>query len=345
MTTIARNLTLGLVSIGLLTVTTPTTWAAEPDAEWERGKAQLEQALPAGQTRDFYNKKLQELGFMITSTNYTTDDYLEYEVVKGNQSYEVQLDLDKDTNRVSTVDIATNMWQTEATERTLAQHRTGMSEERIARADRPDSPVARANRYSDRDRARSKEMIKELEALPLGQTKDFYRDELKKRGYTISKVNTNDRDELDMEAVKSGHSFAVEVEFDDQTGKSTSIDADTMWVESESTERLRTGTMDKVPADKDELWQQGQAQLQKALPAGQPRDFYAKKLKELGYKVTSVNDADDDNLEYEIVKGSQTYEVQIDIDDNTNKATEVEIGTNLWTTDASNRMVERNRAR
>jgi uncharacterized protein YmfQ (DUF2313 family) len=345
MAAIAKILTLGLVSIGLLTVTTPAAWAAEPVADWEQGKAQLEQVLPTGQPRDFYSKKLQELGFTITSTNYATDDYLEYEVVKGNQSYEVQLDLDNDTKRVSAVDIALNIWQTEATEQTLAQRRMGMDEERIARADRPDAPAARANRYSDRDRARSKDMIKELEALPLGQTKEFYRDELKRRGYTISKVNTDNRDELDLETVKNGHSIAMEVEFDEETAKSTSIDADTMWVESESTERMRTKTMDKDPADKDELWQQGQAQLQRALPAGQPPDFYAKKLKELGYKVTSVNDADEDNLEYEIVKGEQTYEVQIDIDDNTNKATDVEIGMNLWKTEATNRVVDRQQMR
>jgi hypothetical protein len=347
MAAIAKNITLGLASMGLLVMTTPAL-GADPDAsydrgeaQYDRGEAQLEQALPAGQPRDFYSKKLRELGFTVTSTNYATDDYVEYEVVKGDQTYEVQLDLDSNTNRVETVDIAPNMWKTEATEQALTQYRTSRGEERMARTDRADSPVVSRNRYSDRDRTQAKQLIKELEALPIGQTKDFYRTELKKRGYTISKVNTDDRDELDLEAVKGGHSIAMEVEFDDQTAKSTSIDADTMWVESESTQRTRTGNMDRVPADEDEMWQQGQAQLQKALPAGQPRDFYAKKMKEMGYRVTSVNDADEDNLEYEVVKGDRTYEVQIDIDDNTNKATEVEVGMNLWQTDATDRVVER----
>lgn len=343
METIAKNVALGFASIGLLLLTPPATRAAEPVASWEQGEAQLEQTLPPDHSPDFYSKKLRELGFRVTSTNYNTDDYLEYEVVKGDQSYEVQLDIDDDTGRVSRVDVAPNMWKTEATEQTLREHRRSTDEERIARADQPVAPTARANRYSERDRARSKEMIKELEALPVGHTKDFYRDELKRRGYTISKVNKDDRDELQLETVKKGHSLAVDVEFDDETGKSTSIDADTMWVESESTKELRTGTMNKVPADSDERWQQGQAQLEKALPAGQPRDFYAKKLRELGYKVTSVNDADEDNLEYEIVKGDRTYEVQIDIDDETNKATNVEVGMNLWETDATDRMVERHR--
>lgn len=342
MAAIAKNITLGLASIGLLITASPAI-GADPDVSEDRIKAQLEQALHEGQSRDFYSKKLRELGFLITSTNYATDDYVEYEVVKGDQSYEIQLDLDQETGRVDEIDIAPNMWKTEATERALAEHRTDRDDERIARTDRSDSPAVRGNRYSDRDRGQAKQMIKELEALPVEQTKDFYRSELKKRGYTITKVNTDDRDELDLEAVKNGHSIAMEVEFDDQTAKSTSIDADSMWAESESTERARTGSMDRGSADEDERWQQGQAQLERALPAGQPRDFYAKKLKELGYKVTSVNDDDPDNVEYEIVKGDQTYEVQIDIDDDTNKATNVEVGMNLWKTEASDRMVERHR--
>lgn len=339
----ARTVKISLAGLGILALVTPAAAADYVDSNWEQGQAQLERALPTGQARDFYTKKLRDMGFNITSTNYNHDRYLEYEVVKGDQSYEVQIDFDGDTNRATSIDIARNIWQTEATEAALGQDRDG-DDDRIAAADRSAAPVVRSNRYSDRDRLRSDKMIDELEALPVGHNKAWYKNELKRRGYTITKVNTDDQDELQLEAVKSGHSLAFNADFDEDTGRSTSVDADTIWAESESTARVRTRDM-ATPTDDDEQWQQGQAQLQMALPAGKSRDFYAKKLRDLGYKVTSTNEADSDELEYEVVKGDRTYEVEIAIDEETNKATSVDIQANLWQTEATDRVVDRNQMR
>jgi len=91
-----------------------------------------------------------------------------------------------------------------------------------------------------------------------------------------------------------------------------------------------------------EHWNQGQAELQKNLPPGQPADVYRRKLEELGYKVTSTNYDNPDYLEYEVVKGDQTWEVQIDVDDNTHRATKVDIAKNMWKTDATKAELERN---
>jgi hypothetical protein len=55
--------------------------------------------------------------------NYDKPDYVEYEVVKGDQSYEVQIDLDKNSGRAKKIDVTTNMWQAEATERALEANR------------------------------------------------------------------------------------------------------------------------------------------------------------------------------------------------------------------------------
>lgn len=93
----------------------------ERKSAWEEGRKELEQALKAGQERDFYRKQLEELGYQITSVNQEKADYLEYEIVKGEQTYEVQVDMDKNTRKAKNVDISWNMWKAEGTERALEQ--------------------------------------------------------------------------------------------------------------------------------------------------------------------------------------------------------------------------------
>jgi hypothetical protein len=207
------------------------TRARDNDEAWQQGQAELQRQLQPGQPANAYRKKIEELGYQVTSVNYDEDDYLEYEVVKGDQTYEVQLDVNEDTGRVEAVDIAMNVWRTEATEQALEQNRAaGRTMATAAR---------RANPYSDRDRARSEQLISELEALPTGRDKQFYKNELQRRGYEITKVNTDDQDELSLEAVKQGQSVELNVSFDEDSGRSTAIDADSLWMESEATTQAR----------------------------------------------------------------------------------------------------------
>ena len=42
---------------------------------------------------------------------------LEYEIVKGDQSYEVMIDFDADTKKATEVDVETNIWEAERTEK------------------------------------------------------------------------------------------------------------------------------------------------------------------------------------------------------------------------------------
>ncbi|MGH7962294.1 MAG: hypothetical protein ACRERD_10810 [Candidatus Binatia bacterium] len=303
---------------------------------WAQGQAQLQQALQPGQAADTYRQQLEQMGYRITSTNYDDDDYLEYEVVKGNQTYEVQIDVDKDNREATAIDIAQNIWKTDATERALARYaRTGRGDRNDA-DDRDDYAPRRGYQYSERDRSMTDQMVRELEALPVGRDKKFYKEELKNRGYTITKINTDDRDKLEIETVKDNRSLALNVDFDEDTGRSTEVEASGLWWESEATQRTRDKDM-RGAADRDEAWEQGQAQLQKALKPGQPAGAYRQKLEEMGYMITSVNYNNDDYLEYEIVKDNQTYEVQIDVSDDTRKATEIDIAQNIWKTDATER--------
>jgi hypothetical protein len=93
---------------------------------WEREQKQLEQELKPGQDKNFYRQQLEKKGFQITSTNYDKPDYGEYEIVKGNNTYEVQIDFDK-SGKATKVDVVTNMWQAEGTERALESHQSGGS--------------------------------------------------------------------------------------------------------------------------------------------------------------------------------------------------------------------------
>jgi hypothetical protein len=61
----------------------------------------------------------------------------------------------------------------------------------------------------------------------------------------------------------------------------------------------------------------------------------------MGYKVTAVNDRDKDYVEYEIVKGENSYEVQIDLDPRTGMSRKVDVTSNLWEAEATDKATDR----
>lgn len=81
----------------------------------------LEQALKTGEAKEFYRRELEKMGWKVTSVNYDKPDYVEYEIVKGNDSYEVQIDFDKNSHKATKVDVAMNAWKTDATKSALKQ--------------------------------------------------------------------------------------------------------------------------------------------------------------------------------------------------------------------------------
>lgn len=97
---------------------------------WEKGRTELQQALRTGEERGFYKNQLEKLGYKVTSVNYDRPDYVEYEIVKGDQTYEIQIDFDKAGGRANKVEVATNMWKAEATEKALEQAGRGRQEAR-----------------------------------------------------------------------------------------------------------------------------------------------------------------------------------------------------------------------
>lgn len=183
-------------------------------------KEQLQRALKTGEEKDFYRRELEKDGFMITAVNYDKPDYVEYEVVKGKNSYEVQIDFDSQSHKAKKVDVTYNAWQAESTERALGQNK---------KVDFPKRTTANPERFSDRDRARtSKGGEESLErALKTGESKDFYRREVEKMGWKITSVNYDKPDYVEYEVVKGRDSFEVQIDFDKNSQKATKVEVAT----------------------------------------------------------------------------------------------------------------------
>jgi hypothetical protein len=157
------------------------------------------------------------MGWQITAVNYDKPDYVEYEIVKGDDSYEVQIDLDKNSHKATKVDVAMNIWKTDATENALGNRK------KVAY---PNRTTANPERYSDRDRMKTaKNSEDKLEqALKTGESKDFYRRELEKMGWKVTSVNYDKPDYVEYEIVKGDDSYEVQIDFDKNSNKATKVD-------------------------------------------------------------------------------------------------------------------------
>jgi uncharacterized protein YmfQ (DUF2313 family) len=215
-----------------LTVPVTTTYAAERVQRTENANRysdrdrmrtskdaedKLEQALKTGETKEFYRRELEKMGWQITAVNYDKPDYLEYEIVKGDDSYEVQIDLDKNSHKGTKVDVATNVWKADATEQALKDRK------KVAY---PSRTTPNPERYSDRDRMKtSKDSEDKLEqALKTGETKEFYRRELEKMGWKVTSVNYDKPDYVEYEIVKGDDSYEVQIDMDKNSRKATKVD-------------------------------------------------------------------------------------------------------------------------
>jgi len=205
-----------------------------------------------------------------------------------------------------------------------------------------------ADRMSSSDRSRMKDWTMDKDVLQkdmkLGESKAFYTKALADRGFQITSVNTDKPTEAEYEIVKNGRSYEVQFDFD-KAGKASKIDVSTnMWRTDATKSALAGKTVPVATAyskgnetysDRMRMktWTGEKDKLQKMLAVGHDKAWYAAELKKLGYQVTSVNESEKDYLEYEIVKGEDTYEVQIDMANN--KGKKVDVTTNQWQSEAT----------
>ena len=205
--------------------------------------------------------------------------------------------------------------------------------------------------YSDRAQMKTWGVDKDAlqKDLKLGENKAFYVKALTDRGFRITSVNSDKPDAAEYEVVKNGRSYEVQIDFDGG-GKATKVDVTTnMWRTDATKAALAGKTVPTATAyvagnerfsDRARMkdWTNHREQLEKALGVGKDKGWYANELKKLGYQVTSVNDSEKDYVEYEVVKGGDSYEVQIDFE--ANKAKKVDVTTNMWQSDATEKALD-----
>src|SRR4029450_9790270 len=170
-------------------------------------KEKLEQVLKTGEEKGFYRRELEKMGWQITSVNYDKPDYLEYEIVKGKDTFEVQVDFDKQSHKATKVDVTTNIWKADATKQALTSNK---------KVDYPNRTTANPTRYSDRDRMKAAKSDKEKleQALKTGEEKALYRRELEKMGWKVTSVNYDKPDYVEYEIVKGDKSYEVQIDLD-----------------------------------------------------------------------------------------------------------------------------------
>jgi hypothetical protein len=194
-------------------------------------------------------------------------------------------------------------------------------------------------------------LVKKLQA---GTNRADYERILKDNGFRISGINEDKKDYLEYEVVKGQTSYEVQVDFKDGAKRATKVEvAPNMW-RSGATERMMKDPKYQYPgamavdskgkySDRRNMqgWTDEKDRLEKALPMNLKAADYRSKIEGMGYKVTAVNDREKDYVEYEIVKGENSYEVQIDLDERTGMAKKVDVTSNLWEADATDRATDR----
>ncbi|GGB48068.1 hypothetical protein GCM10011502_21710 [Oceanisphaera marina] len=165
---------------------------------------------------------------------------------------------------------------------------------------------------------------------------------LQKEGYMITSINEQSNDDIEYEVVKGDHSFEVSADIDNAKLEDIEV-ANNVWRADETKRAMREADYkggdlmyDEKQAGKYsdskylDSWGEEKEALEAALPVGKTVSDYQKMLQDKGYQITSINDVDDDNVEFEIVKGDHSFEVQLDRDASTKVVNEIDVSTNIW---------------
>lgn len=195
---------------------------------WTSEKEKLAQALKVGAKKADYQKIIADHGYTITAINKDAADAVEYEVVKGDQSYEVQIDLNKATGMGTKVDVSSNLWRADATEEAMRSGKPVLATKALANG------AAYSDRANSKGWTDQKEMLQKR--LVPGKDVAFYTGELKKMGYQITSTNDQEKDYVEIEVVKGRDSYEVQMDRND-AGVVNKIDVTTNMWQSEGTEK------------------------------------------------------------------------------------------------------------
>jgi len=210
--------------------------------------------------------------------------------------------------------------------------------------------TAHAASSSDRGlSAEGSQMRDNLETLLKGSMGKAVLDgKLAAAGYAVTAINDFDKDHVEYEVVKGHHTFEVKFDLDAKSGQVNDVDvAPNLW-RAKSTELAMRGQAFELTRSADHsdgkfapAWRNDKSMIEKSLAAGMTSGQLRSALTGLGYTVTAVNDSEKDYVEYEVVKGHNTYEIQVDMDGRTGKSTKVDVTANLWKADSTEKALAR----
>lgn len=310
-----KTFTRSIVLTGTLALVTPAlSWA--DNIGWYKGEDRLDQRLQPGQSPAAYREQLRELGYKVTAVNYNTPDYVEYEVVKGDRTYEVQIDVDDDTGLATEIDIAANVWKTDVTQAALN------APESIASLNDPNYIMVITPIYTvdTRERTALEKMVRDLEQIPAGESKGSYRNALQERGYQVmDKTKKNNRTQFRVS--KDGREALVHVRFNAETGKAEQVNAFPLLLNATA---RQSSSMDTARAAQPLQAGEMRQVLQEleALPVSRDRDFYRQALRQHGFQITNT-DVNDDRTRFEAEKNGQRIALQVEFDESTGRSTDV----------------------
>ncbi|WP_319783730.1 hypothetical protein [Oceanisphaera sp. IT1-181] len=185
------------------------------------------------------------------------------------------------------------------------------------------------------------------------ETVEQLRSRLQKAGYRLTAINQESDSGVEYEVVKGDHTFEVKSEVSDGKLKDLEV-TNNIWRADSTKRALKDADYDAsdVTFDKEhpgrysdaqfaDTWAQEKEALAAAMPVGKKFDDYKKILEDRGYQITSINDVDDDDVEFEIVKGDHSFEVNLERDDDTQVVNEVEVSNNIWHSEETEKALDK----
>ncbi|MEZ5651635.1 MAG: hypothetical protein R3E87_13945 [Burkholderiaceae bacterium] len=217
--------------------------------------------------------------------------------------------------------------------------------------------MAAGERYGwrDRDRRETYEGQKAAleNALAKGNSREDYRQILHDNGYRITAIQADTPTQLDYEVVGKDDTYEVQMTFAEGQDRAKSVSVeDNLWRASETVRAMNdyqyrpqtTGVLydrDRAMATGDanrmDAWTKEKAELERILEPGKSADAYRQMLEERGYQITATNERDADEIELEVVKGKNTYEISMNGSDVSKSVSDIEVNPNIWHAEGTER--------
>jgi len=166
--------------------------------------------LPVGKDQQFYRRLLAKRGYQIVQVN-PEDNHVDFHVERDRQRMVLTVTFDPRSGESRKL-TASPLW----VEQAETHHE-----------------------LNDQEELRAALLVQELETLPTGRDKSFYRSALQNHGYRVTRTALNRQGVLEVEAIKNDQPIVLTVDFDKDTGRSTRVTATPLWWQEQEIDKNR----------------------------------------------------------------------------------------------------------